>query len=181
MVQNSGTANGYQKISVGFPWKILLFAGVVFGFTIFIFLGLRFGYSTYLDSREKALDTRINQLASVVSQEDQQQFVSFYSQLVNLREALKKHALGSPVLESLERYTLPSIYFVSAKISPLDQKVEVSGRANSIDSFVEQLAVLDASSDFSEPATVSQMGFDQGRVVFTVILHPRKELFGDLQ
>lgn len=180
MIQNSGTPSGYQNISVGFPWKILVFAGVVFGFTLFIFLGLKFGYSNYLVAREKALDKRIDQLATVVSQEDQQTFIGFYSQLVNLKEVLKRHALGSPTLSLLEKHTLPSIYYVSAKISPRDKTVEVNGRANSVESFVEQLAVYDASSDFRTRATVSQMGFDQGRVVFTVILSPREEVFGAL-
>ncbi len=181
MVQNSGTTPaGYRTIAVGFPWKILVFAGVVFGFTLFIFLGLKFGYSTYLDSREKALDRRIEQLATVVSQEDQQQFIVFYSQLVNLTEVLKKHSAGAPTLALLEKHTLPSVYYVSAKISPRDKKLEVNGRANSIDSFVEQLSVFDGSSDFKTRATVRQMGFDQGRVVFTVELYPRDEIFASL-
>jgi hypothetical protein len=175
MVQNSNSS--YQNISIGFPWKILVFSAIVFGFTLFTYFGLQFGYMSFLDSRSKNLDQKINDLARVVSQEDQQQFISFYSQLVNLKEVLQKHTLLSPSLTLLERYTIPSVYYTSGRIIPKDQKIEVVGRANSIDSFVEQLYVFDGSSDFRQRALVSQMGFDQGKVAFTISLFPRQENF----
>lgn len=175
MVQNSSP--NYQNISIGFPWKILVFSAIVFGFTLFIYFGLQFGYMSFLDSRGKNLDQKINDLARVVSQEDQQQFIAFYSQLVNLKDVLQKHTLLSPSLVLLERYTIPSVYYTSAKIIPNDGRIDVVGRANSIDSFVEQLSVFDGSADFRQRAVVSQMGFDQGKVVFTISLFPKKENF----
>jgi|SRR3989344_847641 len=177
LIQNNGSPAGYGSIPVGFPWKILVFALVVFLFALFVFVGLKFGYASYLDRRDKTLDTRINQLAAVVSQEDQQQFISFYSQLVNLKEVLGKHTGGSETLSLLERHTIPSVHYVSAKILPKDKRLEVSGRAGNLDSFIEQMYVLDSSTDFRERATVTQMGFDQGQVVFTALLYPREEVF----
>ncbi len=180
-VQNGRTQIGYGNIPVGFPWKILVFAVVVFLFTLFVFFGVKFGYSNFLDSREKTLDQRIDQLAAVVSQEDQQEFISFYSQLVNLKEVFSRHAGGSEALSILERHTIPSVYYASAKILPKERKVEVSGRASSLDSFIEQMYVFDNSPDFRERVTVTQMGFDQGRVVFSALLFPREEVFGVMQ
>ncbi len=177
-VQNGGSQAGYGNIPVGFPWKILVFSAVVFAFALFVFFGLKFGYSAYLNSRSETLDKRIDQLAAVVSQEDQQEFISFYSQLVNLKEVLTKHAAASRTLELLEKNTIPSVYYASAKILPKERKFEVSGRAASLDSFVEQMYVLDNSPDFRERVTVTQMGFDQGRVVFNAVLFPREEVFG---
>lgn len=179
-VQNSAPttrAGGYSNIAIGFPWKILVFSAIVFFFTIFIYLGLKFGYNSYLTSRDKNLDKRIDQLATVVSMEDQQEFITFYSQLVNLKEVLKKHTVSSRTFELLEKHTISSIYYTSAKVLPKDRKLEISGRATSIDSFVEQLYVFDNSSDFRAKATVTQMGFDQGRTIFTITLYPREEVF----
>ena len=177
LVQNSGTSVGYGNIPVGFPWKILVFAFIVFAFALFVFFGLKFGYSSYLTSRDKTLDTRINQLAAVVSEEDQQMFISFYSQLVNLRDVLIRHTGGSDTLTLLEQQTIPSVYYTSAKILPKEKRLEVSGRASNLDSFIEQMYVLDNSPDFRERVTVTQMGFDQGQVVFTALLFPREEIF----
>lgn len=177
MVQNNGTG-GYEGIKVGFPWKILVFSAVVFGFALFVFFGLQFGYANYLASREKALDQKINQLATVVSQQDQQQFISFYSQLVNLKAVLQKHYTGSGTFGLLEKYTLPSVYYTDAKIVPKDKTVQVVGKANTIDSFVQQLYAFDNAPDFNRKATVTQMGFDQGKVAFSMTLYPRDEVFG---
>lgn len=178
LVQNGGTQVGYGNIPVGFPWKILVFAVIVFAFSIFVFIGIKFGYSNYLTSRDKTLDTRIDQLAAVVSQEDQQDFISFYSQLVNLKEVFSRHAGGVETLSILERNTIPSVYYASAKILPKEKKVEVAGRAANLDSFIEQMTVFDNSADFRERVTVTQMGFDQGKVVFNALLYPREEAFG---
>jgi hypothetical protein len=157
--------------TAGLPWRILLFSGIVFGLSLFIYFGFRFGYESYLDSRSETLDQKIQELASQISQEDQQNLISFYSQLVNLRTVLEKHQFIVKSFDFLDKYTLPTVYYSGAKIMGVDRVIELSGGAKSMDDFIEQLAVFDAAPEFDEKAIVENVQFSNQEVGFSIILH----------
>jgi len=170
MGMGGGDQPPYETPSIGLPWRILLFAILLFAFSLLVYFGLRFGYETYLKGQSAGLDKQLNQLASQVSEQDQQSFVTFYSQLVNLRGLLAEHTYGTKAFDFLEQYTLPQVYFTSAKVGSADGKVELQGIADSLNGFVSQLATFDAAPGLSQKAVVDQMSLTGQTVGFTVTL-----------
>ncbi|KKU15197.1 hypothetical protein A3D55_01780 [Candidatus Jorgensenbacteria bacterium RIFCSPHIGHO2_02_FULL_45_20] len=160
-----------SRIVTGLPWKILLFSVFLFGFSILVFFGLRFGYKTYLSTRSENLDARLEELASRVSGEDEQDLIALYSQIVNLREVLKSHKFTVNTIELLEKYTLPSVYFYDARISGGNGTMDMRGKAKTMRDFVEQLSIFDAAPEFAEKTAVDRISFDANQAVdFTIIL-----------
>jgi len=176
---NFSEESTYTPPSIGLPWRILLFAGILFVFSLFIFLGLKFGYNAYIDSKDKSLDQKIDDLATKISQDQQKTLISFYSQLNNLKDVLEKHRFSVRVFDLLEKYTIPSVYFNGASINIETNKIQLSGVAKSTEDLVEQLGVFDKSAEFSS-SVLQQMNFVPQGVGFTIILSPKADALSKL-
>ena len=168
--QEENEALELQSISLGLPWRILVFSIVLFAFSIFVYFGLRFGYEAYLSSESNKLDQSIETLSSEVSQQDQQDFVTFYSQLVNLKALFADHRYSTNMFRFLEKYTAPSVYFTSAKGNPAAGSIELQGKANSLDILVSQLAAFDSAPELAQKTIVNQMSFTGQEAGFTLSL-----------
>ena len=158
-----------EQIPVGLPWRLLTFSVIVFGFSLFIYFGLKFGYETYLNARAEQLDKNIEDLASRVSKEEQQNFINFYSQLVNLEKALDRHKFSSNVYSFLERNTLPLVYYYEGDFLVNGGTLGLRGRADSLEALVQQLSVFDKSSEL-EKTVLDQMSFEGNDVNFGITL-----------
>lgn len=169
---DNGNQFSYESISLGLPWKILTFSIVVFAFTVFVYFGLSAGYESYLDSRIKSLDGKIDALAEQVGQEDQQKLVSFYSQLVNLKEVLSEHKFSAQTFKLLEKYTLPSVFFKKADFEADIWKMKLEGEADTLDSLIEQMSIFDSAKELESRSVLEQIGFEnQRRVSFVLVVY----------
>ena len=74
-----------EKLSVGWPWRLLSVSFIVFFIALLTYFGLVVGYEPYLNSRIEQKETEINNLAQTVSNEDRDKFIGFYSKLDNLK------------------------------------------------------------------------------------------------
>lgn len=153
-------------ISVGLPWRLMIFSFVLLAFSVFIFLGLKFGYDVYLDGQLESLDERVEQLSTEVSQGQQERFLVFYSQLSNLEAVLNKRGFSHNIFDFLENDTLPSVYYSEAEYSDATDEIRLTGLANTMKDLVDQMSVF---GDASEVARVtlnsvsligSQVGFE---------------------
>lgn len=159
-----------EVIPVGLPWRLLIFSVIIFGFAVSIYFGLRFGYGTYLSSKARELDKKIEALGAQVKQEDQQNFINFYSQLINLKKVLDRHIFASNVFGFLERNTLAAVYYTEADFSADGKSLGLVGRADSAETLVQQLSVFDQSPDL-EGVILEQMTFgEKGGTVFSIKL-----------
>ncbi len=148
-----------EPISVGLPWRLLIFTGVLFTLSIFIYFGLHFGYASYLDSRSQKLDIQLAQLSNSVSQEDQQRFIAFYSQLSNLKQALGMHPFSGNVFSFLEANTLPQVFYTEAQYSGASSGVSLNGVASSLTTLAAQLAQFNKAPQIAN-ASLNSMSFD---------------------
>lgn len=160
---------------VGLPWRILLFSGILFGLSLFVFFGFHFGYGSYLDSRSEKIDEKTKELVSQVSQEDRQNLISFYSQIVNLRTVLAKHNFTVKVFDYLEKYTVPTVFYTNAKVTLDGKSLALSGEANTMQDLIEQLSLFDSAPEFEGRAIIDQLEFNRGKVGFSVTLQIREE------
>ena len=166
-----------ESIPIGFPWRLFIFSFTLFVFTLFIFFGLKFGYTVYIDKRAESLDKKIADLAVQVSQEDQQNFIAFYSQLVNLEKVLNRHGFMANVFLFLEENTLGDIYYKSADFSSLGRNLKLSGVAASNKVLVDQLALFDKRIEVSG-VNLNQMSIDpSSNVNFGVTVSFKEEFF----
>lgn len=165
-----------EQIPVGLPWHMLIFMVFLLGFSIFIYFGLRTGYESYLNSREASLDKKIEALTKQVSKEEQKNFIGFYSQLVNLKKVLQTHGFAGNIYSFLERNTMPLVYYYEANFLREEGTLELKGRANSLETLVNQLSVYDKANEL-EKVVLNQMSFEGTEVGFEVVLTFKKDFF----
>lgn len=181
MQEDNGEVNPrLPSISLAVPWHILVFSIVLFAFSLMVYFGLRFGYEGYLSSQSEKLDASINALSSEVNQKDQQDFVTFYSQLVNLNTLFSNHRYSTNMFHFVEKYTVPAVYFTSAKGNPETGSLELQGRASSLDGLVSQLAAFDAAPELAQKTVVSQLDFTGQSVGFTLSFFLKDEALSKL-
>ena len=166
-----------ESIPVGFPWRLFIFSFTLFVFTLFVFFGLKFGYTAYIDKRAENLDQKIENLAQQISQEDQQNFIAFYSQLVNLEKVLGRHGFTANTFGFLEENTLGNVYYKNAEFSSLENSLKLVGVAASNKALVDQLWLFDNEREVSR-VNLNQMSAEEsGGVDFNVTVFFKEDFF----
>lgn len=158
-----------EPVEVGLPWRLMIFTFILLLFAIFIFLGLKFGYQTYLDSQIESVDQQMEELAAQVSQGEKEQFLTFYSQLSNLREVIDRRKFSQNIFSLMENETIPSVYYQSAQYESGALSLTLTGDASSMESFVNQMAVYEDSNQIDK-AILEEMSRNGSIVEFTVNL-----------
>ncbi len=131
-----------EKPATGWPWKMFLFSLFIVVLVALAYFGMQYGYQPYLRSKIAQVDTDLNSLTSQIPQEDQDSFVSFYSQLTNLQTLLKKHVVASDIFSIIERNTESRVYFTSLDLSVGERRINLEGIASSYEVLATQLAGL---------------------------------------
>lgn len=171
----------FDAPSLGIPWRVLVFSIILFGITVVVFLGLQFGYIEFLENQSDTLDMKISELADSVNQEDQQEFVTFYSQLVNLKTVITDHRFGVNAFEFLEKYTIPTVYFSSADVNVSAGEVSLDGEAGTLEGLIEQLAIFGDAPELDGDAVVDSLVFSPaGTVSFSIHFTLSKTSFARL-
>ncbi len=156
--------------AVGLPWRLLIFSIVLFALSLLIYFGMNIGYESYLNSKVDGLDKQLDQLSNSVSQKDQQQFVGFYSQIVNLKTVLDQHIFSANIFPFLEKNTLPQIAYTEAKFNGASYSLELQGRAISLQTLAQQLAQFEKAPEL-QTAILKSTNFNEvGTVDFAISL-----------
>jgi hypothetical protein len=158
-----------EKLAVGWPWRLFTISLIIFGVILFVYFGLIIGYEPYLQSKIQEKDGELNQLAQIVSKEDQEKFIGFYSQLTNLKTLLEKHIAVSKLFPLLERITNQKVYFSGANLKTLERELELEGFAESYGILGEQLESFDQTKEISN-YILDQSHLSEGKVQFKVKL-----------
>lgn len=154
----------------GLPWRLLIFSVVLFGLSLMIYFGFKIGYESYLNSRIDDLDNQLSQLSNTISQQDQQKFVGFYSQIANLKTILNQHVFTANIFPFLEKNTLPQVYYNEGKFDSQAMNLELYGRATSLQTLAQQLAQFEKSPEL-QTAVLKSTDFTQsGSINFTISL-----------
>lgn len=134
-----------EHLPVGWPWRLLVFSIALFAFSILVYFGVRIGYAAYLEDRIAKVDAALAALTGEVTVAEQEQFVGFYSRIVNLESVLKKHAYGGNIFTFLEKYTLPEVQFTEADFNMKEATLSLRGNGSSVDVVGQQLAALETA------------------------------------
>ncbi len=170
-----------SKESTGapWPWKMFSFTAFIVAAVVVIYFGLAFGYGPYLRHHIDGLNTELADLSSQIPTADQDNFISFYSQLVNVQSILSHHVSASGLFPILERNTHARVYFTTFDLSVTDRRLSLEGVASSYQTLSEQ---LDAFSKVPEITKylVSESQLVDGRVRFRVLLFFTPAVFGNI-
>ena len=169
-----------EQIPLGLPWRLLIFSLTIFAFSVFIYIGLKFGYEPYLDKTATNLDKKIDALTKQVSSEDQNHFISFYSQLVNLQKVLNRHNFSSNIFNFLERNTVSTVFYEEASFTDENKTLILRGQADSNETLVNQLATFQNAPEL-EKVVLNQMNLADGAVAFQINLIFKEDFLKQLQ
>jgi hypothetical protein len=134
-----------ERLPVGWPWRLLVFSIALFAFSLLIYFGIKLGYSVYLEGRIAEVDVALAVLTGEVTTAEQEQFVGFYSQIVNLKSVLERHEYGGNIFAFLEKYTLPEVQFTEAELNAEERTLSLRGNGPSLDAVGQQLAALETA------------------------------------
>ena len=165
-----------ERRSVGWLWRLIFIPASILLFTVLIYAGLTFGYGPYLDSRIQEVEDEISQLATSVPKEDQEQFVRFYSQLINLESILKNHILVSKFFPFLEQITHQKVYYASASLKVPERSVKLTGFADNLTVLSEQLEIFSQSEEVDLYTLEGGIEESKDLISFRVTLNLRKDL-----
>lgn len=169
-----------EKLPVGWPWRLFLFSIFLLFLVLLIYFGIIWGYQPYLVSRRQSLDKKISEIGGSISEADRENFVNFYSQLVNLQELLGKHVKGSSIYNFLETNTNTGVYYDGAEVSVTDHLIRLDGVANTYDNLIQQLVAFEQSPEINKVVLEQAQTADRG-VRFSLQLIFRPELLNPVQ
>lgn len=162
-----------KKTSVGWPWRLFLFAAVLLGLTLLIYFGVTLGYQPYLRQEHGKLDQEINKIGGVISETDRENFINFYSQSANLQSLLNKHVRGSVIFSLLEENTNKNVYYEAGTLSVAERVLRLEGVAKSYDNLIQQLVAFERLPETEQVLLEESQNSDRGvRFTFKVIFKP---------
>lgn len=165
-----------ERISVGWPWRLMVSMFLVFLISLLIYTGLTFGYKPFLKSSVESLESEIESFSAQLSSEQKENFVNFYSQLTNLQRLLKGHAGVARFFSLLESLTGEEVSYSGFSLSLQEKTVSLEGVASSYEALVGQLTLYEASPEINRVILDSSKSL--GKVVqFKVKLVFRAEVF----
>ncbi|MDP2629426.1 MAG: hypothetical protein Q8P45_01830 [Candidatus Harrisonbacteria bacterium] len=158
-----------------FSWRLFTFSLVIFIVVIAIFLGLRLGYEPFLRSRIVSADEQLAEIGRQIPETEQERFISFYSQLLNLQSLLSNHTNLAPFFETLEANTHVGVFFTSMNFDVAQQKITLEGVAPDYDVLGQQLSRLEQVSLFDR-YLLSESQENSGRVEFRLLLFLNQDI-----
>ncbi len=165
-----------EKLSVGWPWRLLSFSFLIILAAGVIYFGLAFGYKNFLNNRIGDIDAEIEQLSESIPEEQQEKLIKFYGQLANLQNLLNKHIISSNIFPILEKNTNQGVFYNSAELKMNDRRLVLDGVANSYQVLSQQLEAFNRVPDI-EKVIVNESYLSNGRVVFRLFLILSDKLF----
>ncbi|PIP46673.1 MAG: hypothetical protein COX15_00010 [Candidatus Colwellbacteria bacterium CG23_combo_of_CG06-09_8_20_14_all_42_19] len=130
-----------NNLTVGWPWRMLIFTVVIFLIALLSYLGLAFGYKPYLQSSIAEVESELNSLSLQVESESQKKFIQFYSQVANLKTILNKHVAASKLFPLLEAQTHQKVVYSSVNVLVQEKTLKIEGLAESYEVLAAQLAL----------------------------------------
>ncbi len=165
-----------EELPVGWPWRFLMFSVLIFATVSVGYVGLIFGYKPLLQSRLQGQEAELVGLGKIIPLAQQDEFVRFYSQLINLQSLLNAHVTISPLFTLLESRTNTAVSYAIMELRAPERKIALEGYATNYKSFAEQMQSFTEASEV-ESVIVNDSNALDGKVKFRVTVTLREGIF----
>lgn len=132
----------------GWSGGVILFSLGLFIIAVALYVGMAYGYEPYINSQIDSVKNQINALTKNISQADEANLISFYSQITNVQSTLANHVVFSAFLSWLEAHTEANVYYNSLSFSAGNRVTLLANAANESD-VNQQIAIFESSPDVS--------------------------------
>lgn len=160
----------------GFLWNLLRILFLVFAALVLGFGGLRFGYTPFLKNQIEKRQVEIDALATRIPKTDQERFLSFYFQLLDLKTLLSSHVVASKTFPFLEENTNRNVFYKSATLNVPERSVALDGVALSQGALTEQLEAFRQAPEVARFTLGKASAEKNGRVQFSMVLYLAPQL-----
>ncbi len=164
-----------EHLKVGWPWHMFLFTLVVLLSVILTYFGLSFGYKPFLLRSITDTESKLIGLTLDVERESQDNFVTFYSQITNVKTLLAKHVITSKLLPLLENETHQKVVYTSANLILSEKILRIEGFAQSYEVLSAQLVLYEGAS-WVEKVILDNSSLGDQSVKFSVRLKLKNEI-----
>lgn len=145
-VPQFGTNKKIARGETVMPWRSFTVALTVFILILIAYAGLSFGYKPFLENSISDLEKKTAELDSrAPDSEKEGNFITFYSQVTNVKGLLEGHKSMAGIIELLETRTLPDVAWETVKISAAERSIALNGVAKDYSITAEQLGLLGVS------------------------------------
>lgn len=165
-----------EELPVGWPWRFFLFSSLIAITAVVAYSGVAFGYIPFLKGQIDTQQANIDELGSVVSPKQQEEFIRFYSQLVNVQGILAGHAITSPLFGMLEVHTNIGVHYTVMETRIPERKVLLEGMATNYGVFAQQLQAFAIAPEV-ENMIVNDSNALDGKVRFRLSLTVKPSAF----
>lgn len=155
-----------EESALGWPWKMFLTMATLFGVVSAGYLGLAFGYRPYLEGKIADVKKDIDDLAKSLPLDEQQKFLKFYSQIVNVKALLGSHTTLTKLFDFLEKNTNTRVTYENVHFDASRRELAIDGVADSYARLAEQLQAFGQATNSVERYIVSQSRVVDGKVRF---------------
>ncbi|MBI1839158.1 MAG: hypothetical protein HYR95_02615 [Candidatus Colwellbacteria bacterium] len=164
-----------ERMTVKWPWRMLVFSFIVFIASLLVYFGLRFGYKPFIEKSIAGTDAELNKLSLGIQSADQKNFINFYSQIANLKSVLGAHVTTSNLLPLLESVTHQKVVYASTNLSVPDRSLRIDGFAESYEVLSAQLALYKKAS-WVESVALDSSSAAEKNVKFSARIKVRNEI-----
>jgi hypothetical protein len=145
----------------GWSGRLLMFSVTLLFISIAGYTGLTFGYEPYLSNRIQEAKSEMDQLSRKASAEEQEKILSYYSQLVNVKNLIDGHTYPTLLFKWMETATHPNVYFNKFDFNAKNRTVSLLGTAKNVRDVTEQIEI------FEKRPEVAQVSFSNVSVLGT--------------
>ncbi len=170
---NGSVSNRIQAEKIaesGGAWRLMSFMFFVLAVFLLSYVGLTLGYGKFLEAQIEEVKGEISSLADLVSKEDQDSFLKFQFQLINLKNLLRNHRVSSKFFTLLEANTNRNVQYRSINLDVADTRITIRGVAPSYAVLAEQLAAYDRMAEVTRYQITNSQAAENGLVNFDVTL-----------
>jgi len=170
-----------EHLPTKLPWRIFTFSFIIFIGLLATYAGIEFGYKPYLNSRIKSLDQKIAALTQSISEEQQNNLINFYSQLVNLKDLINSHIVTSNLLELLEKNTYPEVHYTGLTLEIKGKEVKLEGLSPNYEFLIKEMELLrklpEVERIFLESSNYEELTKEMKGVKFTLRIFLTPQFF----
>jgi len=158
-------------------WRLLSFMVFVFLVLLLSYFGLVFGYKNFVLAQIEKKEQELAALAEQVPKAEQDEFLKFQYQIINLKNLLNNHTAATKILPFLEANTNTQVSYAGLDLNVTEARASMQGSAQSYEVLAEQLAAYGRAPEIVRYKMNSAKLGEGGRVQFDITLFFKPEVF----